>query len=424
MIQDKLSETVIGCAMEVHRRLGPGFLESVYRNALLLELNRAGIPAAAEVRIPVAYRDVVVGEFVADIVVEGSLILELKAVQDLHATHEAQLVNYLQATGRDVGLLLNFGANRLGVKRKHRVFKQKTNPVTPASPVSCFARSRSSHPSGCFPKQAASRVPMRRCSVKNASAFTMIELLVSMAVLSLIVVLLLSMVDNATKMWRQSENRVDAYREARAALNLIASDLASIYSSTNTNFFYFDREPKPLPNVSSALDGKVFFVTALPPTAQGTGQKSDLCTVGYFAGFDKTSITGRGGESMNLYRYFRPSNETFDALKTGDIADGMTISSTPTSDDAEVLAKNITGFKVAAYSKATGTPGELTPFTQSATTPTPDVLEITLSAISNDAAKRFTTQADWQDTNSPNYIQNVRTFTKRVVLNRDASPTP
>jgi type II secretory pathway pseudopilin PulG len=251
----------------------------------------------------------------------------------------------------------------------------------------------------------------------------MLEMLVSMAVLSMLLVLLLSMVDNATKMWRQSENRVDAYREARAALNLIASDLASIYTSTNANFTYVNRATATVPTMQPHLDGKLFFVTALPVGAQGVDQKSDLCTVGYFAGYDKTSLTGKGEASMNLYRFFRPSNETFTALKTGDIGDEMSISTAPTSDDAEVLAKNITGFKVVAYSKHPTTAGKLTPFSQSATTPMPDVLEITLNAISNDAAKRFTSRAEWEDDESPTHAQHVRTFTKRVVLNRDASPT-
>jgi len=400
MINDDLSEKVIGCAMVVHRTLGPGFLETVYRNALVMELEHAGLEVAAEVRTPVAYHGAMVGEFVADVVVEGGLILELKAVQELHPAHEAQLVNYLQATTRDTGLLLNFGATRLGVKRKHRVFKEKANPSPPANPVN---------------------------PVKKASAFTMLELLVSMAVLSMLIVLLLSMVDNATKMWRLSENRVDAYREARAALNVIARDLASLYGSTDANFFYVDREPTALPEVASQLDGKLFFVTALPVDAQGgaTNDISDLCTVGYFSGFDRTSLTGKGNESMNLYRYFRPSGLTFTALKSGDIADGMTIDASATDTFSEVLAKNIIGFKVNAFTRDPSVAGKLVPFTATASSGTPDVIEISLSAISNDSAKRFTDRADWENTNSTTYRENVRTFNKRIVINRNGSvPTP
>ena len=120
---DALTEQIIGCAMEVHRRLGPGYLESVYEKALVIELGIQGLPCQSQVALPVSYREQPVGDFVADIVVAGAVILELKACQFLHARHEAQLVNYLVATGLDVGLLLNFGGDSLQFKRKHRVYQ-------------------------------------------------------------------------------------------------------------------------------------------------------------------------------------------------------------------------------------------------------------------------------------------------------------
>ena len=119
---DKLTETIIGCAMEVHRRLGPGYLESVYEKALMIELRLAHTSCQNQMPIKVTYRDEAVGEFVADIVVEGRVIIELKACQTLHPRHEAQVVNYLVATGYDIGLLLNFGSDSLQFKRKCRVF--------------------------------------------------------------------------------------------------------------------------------------------------------------------------------------------------------------------------------------------------------------------------------------------------------------
>lgn len=108
--------------MEVHRQLGPGYLESVYEKALLIELNRKDLTCQNQVPIKICYRGENVGEFIADIVVENQVILELKACQLLHLRHEAQVVNYLTATGIDTGLLLNFGANSLQFKRKLRVF--------------------------------------------------------------------------------------------------------------------------------------------------------------------------------------------------------------------------------------------------------------------------------------------------------------
>lgn len=110
MVDDPLTHEIIGLAMKVHRALGPGFLESVYRKALLHELLKAGLRAEEEARVTVLYDHTPVGEFVADIVVEGKVVIELKAVEALGRIHEVQTVNYLTATGIDVGLLVNFGA--------------------------------------------------------------------------------------------------------------------------------------------------------------------------------------------------------------------------------------------------------------------------------------------------------------------------
>ena len=105
--------------MRVHNTLGQGFLEIVYRNALLHELRKEGMQAESEKRIQVFYDGVLVGDFLADIVVEERVLVENKAVRALAAVHEVQVVNYLTATGIEVGLLLNFGAERLEFKRKY-----------------------------------------------------------------------------------------------------------------------------------------------------------------------------------------------------------------------------------------------------------------------------------------------------------------
>ena len=128
MINESLTEIIIGCAMEVHRRLGPGYLESVYEKALLIELRHAGLVGDNQVPLHVSYRGEEVGAFVADIVVDGKVIIELKVCQALNQRHEIQVVNYLVATGYDVGILLNFGADSLQVKRKHRVYRPKSQP--------------------------------------------------------------------------------------------------------------------------------------------------------------------------------------------------------------------------------------------------------------------------------------------------------
>jgi len=112
--------------MKVHSKLGPGFLESVYQNALAGELRRAGLKVEAEKPISFFYEGDVVGAFVADLLVNDALIVETKAIQALAKAHEVQLVNYLVATRINEGLLLNFGVTRLEFKKKFRLPKTKS----------------------------------------------------------------------------------------------------------------------------------------------------------------------------------------------------------------------------------------------------------------------------------------------------------
>ena len=120
---EELIKQIIQCAYNVRKKLYAGFLESVYRNALLIELRGNCLKVDKEVPINVHYNNVIVGEFRADIIVEDLVILELKAIQKLSTIHEAQLVNYLTATNIEHGLLINFGSEKLEVKRKYRIFK-------------------------------------------------------------------------------------------------------------------------------------------------------------------------------------------------------------------------------------------------------------------------------------------------------------
>ncbi|MFQ5708698.1 MAG: GxxExxY protein [bacterium] len=115
-----LTERIIGCAYRVHNKMGFGFLESVYEKCLLIELKRAGLKAEAQRSIQVYYEDEVVGEFVADVIVEDAIILELKSVRRVVKAHEVQLVNYLTATRKDVGLIINFAERKVEIKRKVR----------------------------------------------------------------------------------------------------------------------------------------------------------------------------------------------------------------------------------------------------------------------------------------------------------------
>ena len=117
---DPLTERVIGCAFIVANTLGVGFLEKVYENALAHELAKQGIKARQQHPIQVMYDGVVVGDFVADLLVEDGFLVELKALNKLDGVHEAQCINYLKATELKTCLLINFGSPKIEIRRFSR----------------------------------------------------------------------------------------------------------------------------------------------------------------------------------------------------------------------------------------------------------------------------------------------------------------
>ena len=121
---DQLITEIIECAKRIRRQLGPGFLEKVYKNAMVVELRKLKLNFETEKLIQVLYDGIVVGEYRTDIIVERKLILELKATQDLSIANEVQLVNYLTSTQIDDGLLINFGSDKLQFKRKYRIYSK------------------------------------------------------------------------------------------------------------------------------------------------------------------------------------------------------------------------------------------------------------------------------------------------------------
>jgi len=123
--KEDITHKVIGCAYQVYNNLGFGFLESVYRKAMVIEIEDSGLRVQQESPLKVLYRDKIVGNFFVDLLVDDELIVELKSVERLGKVHEAQLVNYLVATGIEVGLLINFGSTGVDVKRKYRTAKER-----------------------------------------------------------------------------------------------------------------------------------------------------------------------------------------------------------------------------------------------------------------------------------------------------------
>lgn len=381
--QYDLAGKVIGLAMKVHNELGSGYVEQVYENALEIELREAGLQYARQHALAVHYRGHVVGEFKADFLVENDLVVELKAVQSLVDAHEVQVVNYLSGTKKEEGLLINFGDRKLEFKKKFRTYK---------SPHSVHSVD----------------------SVKK-TGFTLLELMVAMAVLSILVVMMLGLVDSAAKLWRENENRVDAYREARAAMGIMARDLRNMVASTNTNLFLINTNGAfakvPLAGETNTnRAGAIFFLASLPAGAQEEQKnKSDICEVGYFLGFERTLAGGTNSQqTLNLYRFFRSSNPTYTNLVSGNLFQGAAIG--PTGE--ELLARNIREFQITPLVITNNAFEVFSPSTNRAL---PDLIEIRVTAVNQEAARRFTNKTDWIGASPGGALTNAQqTFTTRI----------
>ena len=122
---EEITHKIIGCAYKVFNELGFGFLESVYKKAMIIELSKSRLKVESEKSLKVYYDSKVVGEFSADLFVEDTVVVELKSVETLAKQHEVQLVNYLNVLKKDIGLLINFGPSGVDVKRKYSQPRQQ-----------------------------------------------------------------------------------------------------------------------------------------------------------------------------------------------------------------------------------------------------------------------------------------------------------
>lgn len=127
MLHEELSHKILRACFEVSNELGIGFLESVYEKALLIALRQKGLNADSQISLAVKFREIVVGEFFVDILVEKKILLELKAATALTKEHQAQIINYLKATGVEVGMLINFGNPKLEYRRFENKFLEMKN---------------------------------------------------------------------------------------------------------------------------------------------------------------------------------------------------------------------------------------------------------------------------------------------------------
>ena len=117
---EKLTHKIIGCAYKVFNTLGFGFLESVYKKGMVIELTKSILKVEEEIPLKVYYDNQVVGDFYIDLLVEDEIVIELKSVENLSKAHEVQLVNYLNGMRKEIGLLINFGPSGIEIKRKYR----------------------------------------------------------------------------------------------------------------------------------------------------------------------------------------------------------------------------------------------------------------------------------------------------------------
>lgn len=261
---------------------------------------------------------------------------------------------------------------------------------------------------------------------KNSDGFTVLELLVAMAVLSLLVVMLMNMVDGASRLWRENENRVDSYREARSAMSVIARDIRQMLSNTNLDYVLINSaafaklaESDVQKNTNSA--GAIFFLTTVPVRAQDPlANKSDICEVGYFLAYGNTSVAPTSGASktMNIYRYFRSSDGTFSNLVSGpsSLFNNVTI----TGAESDLLARNIKSLQIRPFHVDTN--GNCVVYNAPLYGALPDFVEISMTALNKDAASKMNNLADW--TNSGGTLSNVinqaeQTFTTRVKVMSD-----
>ena len=120
MKHEEITHLIIGCAYKVHNTLGFGFLESIYKKAMVVEFTKLGLTYEVEKPLKVHYGNKIIGDFYVDLFVENEIIVELKSVQAIAKEHEVQLVNYLNGMKIDLGLLINFGPTGVNVKRKYR----------------------------------------------------------------------------------------------------------------------------------------------------------------------------------------------------------------------------------------------------------------------------------------------------------------
>lgn len=256
----------------------------------------------------------------------------------------------------------------------------------------CRPRKGNSVKTSLLPIQG-STFRVRRSKFVNAPAFTILELLVAMTVLGFFVFMLFSVLNSTSTAWSTAENRMDATREARAALAIVSRDISGLLRSDEHDLLFLNAQADDRISVSANLQtGELadtfFFLGAFPAQAQDApANRSDVCAVGYYVSW---SALGPVGGSYNLYRFFRSSDSTFAAL-TGTAGEPL-VAATVTGDD--LLARNIRSFRVTPYRRTDAGLVSMIPDDPEAETTvildqTPDMVEVRLTALNYNTARRL-----------------------------------
>jgi type II secretory pathway pseudopilin PulG len=229
-------------------------------------------------------------------------------------------------------------------------------------------------------------------------SFTLVEMLVGIAVFSLLVLLLFSIMNNATGLWRQQSSKEEDFREARSVLRFLSKEAYAAPITTNANWFSYSTT-------------NLAFITALPDTAQSTNYNNgDLCAVGYSWEWGANDASGVQ-TNMSLYRYVSFSGSTY----TNVILNGGAVGNIFNNPDGnntvrELVARNVSQFTVTCYTNDVNG----TPWVCPSPVGMPNMLNVTVSTLNDRAATVLTTQAQWANTNTAFIQQNQETFTLRV----------
>ncbi len=241
---------------------------------------------------------------------------------------------------------------------------------------------------------------------RHVASFTLVEMLVSVAIFSLLVLLLFGLMGGASKLWRRQTAEEESFREARSALNVLSRDMYGAVTSTNTYWFYCNGT------------NQLAFLTTLPNTAQGsTVALGDICAVGYSLEYSTNDASGYQ-TNMSLYRYVcfsTPTHNNYLLAPTYPI-ENIFVNPDGVNTVRQLIARDIPQVSFVAYTNdSTGTPW-IVP-----TSELPSLgllsnmaINVGITALNDRTAVQLTTQAQWQNTNSPSILQNEELFTLRV----------